>query len=215
MRALLIVPPGDRAAYAEALASGADAVVADAAAAATARAAGPALYVRLPPLDDPSALEALKAAAALRPQGVALATTGGADVQRLGARLAVEEAALGLEEEALRVLAFATESPEAIFGLASYRGASRRLAGLVWSVAPLEAALGATSRRGGPFRLARDMTLLAAKAAGVLAIDAPFADADDPEGLRAEALAAQADGFDGKAAVSAGQAEAIMAVFGG
>jgi citrate lyase subunit beta/citryl-CoA lyase len=206
MRALLIVPP-DRAAFAEALTSGADMVVADA---AIARPGCAALYVRLPPLDDPLFFETLKAAAALRPQGVAMAANGGAEVQRLGARLAVEEAALGLEEGALRVLAFATESPEAIFGLASYRGASARLAGLVWSVSPLDAAMGATRACGGPFRLARDMTLLAAKAAGVLAFDA--ASAGDEAGLREEAAAARADGFDGKVAVDAGQVAAIRAV---
>ena len=203
MRALLIVPPG-RAAFAEELTSGADALVADA---ADASVGGPTLYLRLPPLDDPRFFEALKAAAALRPHGVALATTCGADVQRLGARLAVEEAALGLEEGALRVLAFATESPQAIFGLASYRGASARLAGLVWSASPLDAALGASRTRGGPFRLARDMTLLAAKAAGVLAFDAAFT--GDERDLREEAQAARADGFDGKVALSVGQARVI------
>ncbi len=135
-------------------------------------------------------------------------------MQRLGARLAVEEATLGLPEGSLGILVFATESPEAIFGLSSYRGASQRLAGLVWTVAPLDAALGATPGRRGPFRLARDMTLLAAKAAGALAIDAAFADAGDLEGLRAEAQAARADGFDGKAAVSAGQVAVINEVFG-
>ena len=171
--------------------------------------------MRLPPLDDAGALDALKSALAIRPHGVALATSSGADVQRLGARLAVEEARLGLPDGAIRVLAFATESPEAIFGLPSYRGASGRLEGLVWSVAPLDAALGARSARcsKGPFRLARDLTLLAARAAGVYAIDAAFPLVDDHEGLRAEALAAEADGFDGKAAVSAGQVEAINEVF--
>jgi citrate lyase subunit beta/citryl-CoA lyase len=210
LRALLIVPPGGPA-FAEALACGADAVVADA---TTGRSEGPALYARLPPLDDPGFFDALRAAAALRPAGFALAATGGADVQRFGARLAVEEAALGLEEGAFRVLAFATESPEAIFGLQSYRGASPRLSGLVWSVSPLARALGAAPGRGGPFRLARDMTLLAAKAAGVWAIDAAFADAGDLPGLREEALAARADGFDGKVAVSAGQVGVIREIFG-
>jgi citrate lyase subunit beta/citryl-CoA lyase len=212
VRALLIVPPGDRAAYAEALTSGADAVVADVAA-ASAGGHGPALYVRLPPLDDPSALGALKAATALRPRGVALATTSGADVQRIGARLAVEEAALGLPEGTFGVLAFATESPQAIFELASYRGASARLVALVWSTSPLDAALGADGRRGAPFKLARDMTLLAAKAAGVLAIDAAFAGAD-LEALCDEARAARADGFDGKVALSGGQVVEIGRVFG-
>ena len=71
-------------------------------------AAGPALYLRLPPLDAPDALAALAAAAAARPHGFALAgAAGGADVQRLGARLAVEEARLGLPDGAFRILAFA------------------------------------------------------------------------------------------------------------
>ncbi len=215
MRSLLIVPPGDLAAFAVALASGADALVA-AAAPPPPAGAGPALYLRLPPLDDEAALDALRAAAAQRPRGVALASSSGADVQRLGARLAVEEARLGLPEGAIRVLAFATESPEAVLGLPSYRGASSRLEGLVWSVAPLDSALGARSvRRGdGPFRLARDLTLIAARAAGVWAIDAVYPDAGDVEGVRAEALAARADGFDGKAAVSAAQVAAINKVFG-
>ncbi len=210
MRSVLLVPPGDPAVSSEA-----DALVVDAAAPVTG--AWPALYMRLPPLDAPGALEALKAAAALRPRGVALPLAmGGADIQRLGARLAVEEARLGLADGSIRVLAFATESPQAIFGLASYRGASERLEGLLWSVAPLDAALGAQpERRGaGPFRLARDLTLIAARAAGVLAIDALYPWVDDLEGLRAEALAARADGFDGKAALSAGQAAVINEVFG-
>jgi citrate lyase subunit beta/citryl-CoA lyase len=204
MRSLLIVPPRDASAYAEALKSDADALVADAAVATGA--GGPAHFLRAGLHGD------LKAAAALRPRGLALASASGADVQRLGARLAVEEATLGLAEGTFRVLVFATESAEAVLGLASYRGASARLAGLVWTASPLDAALGA-ERRGGPFRLARDMTLLSARAAGVLAIDAPYPDVDDLGGLRAEALAARADGFDGKAALSAAQAAVINEVF--
>jgi citrate lyase subunit beta / citryl-CoA lyase len=211
VRSLLIVPSD----YAAALASGADAWIADAGSPALGDA--PALYLRLPPLDHPDALAAVKAAAAWRPRGVVLPLcAGAADVQRLGARLAVEEARLGLADGAIRVLALATESPQAIFGLPSYRGASHRLEGLIWSVAPLDAALGARSprRAAGPFRLARDLTLLAARAAGVLALDAPYDLVDDLDGLRAEAVAARADGFDGKAALSAAQVHVINEVFG-
>jgi len=48
----------------------------------------------------------------------------------------------------------------------------------------------------------------------VLAIDAAFVDAGDLDGLREEALAARADGFDAKAAVRAGQVEVIGRAFG-
>ena len=57
----------------------------------------------------------------------------------------------------------------------------------------------------GPYRLARDLTLLAATAARVPAIDAAFPDARDLEGLRAEALAARRDGFAGKMAIDPAQ----------
>ena len=216
MRSLLIVGDGSAAGSA----SGADALILDAAAAAAlpVAAGGPAIFVRLPPLDAPDALGALEAAARLKPRGVALPlAAGGGDVQRLGARLAVQEAVLGLADGSIGVLAFATESPEAIFGLSSYRGASARLAGLIWSAAPLDAALRAAPRRrdaaDGPLRLARNLALYAARAAGVLALDAPFPEVADLQGLRAEAIAARDDGFDGKAALDPAQAAVINAIF--
>ncbi len=65
----------------------------------------------------------------------------------------------------------------------------------------------------GPYRLARDLTLLAATSARVAAIDAPFADLRDAEGLRAEALAARRDGFAGKMAIDPAQVAVINEVF--
>ena len=50
---------------------------------------------------------------------------------------------------------------------------------------------------------------------GTLALDAPYPDACDLDGLRAEALAARADGFDGKAAIDPDQVAVINEVFGG
>ncbi len=212
MRSLLIVPTGDAAAIADGFASGADAVVIEAADAALApKSAAPAIYVRLSSLDDPQAWSDLETALAKGAHGVALARAcGGADVQRLGARLAVQEAALGMPDGAIRILAFATETPQALFGLASYRGASERLDGLLWSVTPLG---GGAAHAAGPLRLARDLTLFAARAAGVLALDAAFADVDDLQGLRAEAVAARDDGFDGKAAHSVQQVAVLNEVF--
>ena len=103
--------------------------------------------------------------------------------------------------------------------MASYRGSSARLIGLAWDADSLCADIGAERRRGGlggadgPYRLARDLTLLAATAAGVAAIDAAFADLRDPNGLRAEAQAARRDGFVGKMAIDPLQARIINDVF--
>ena len=122
----------------------------------------------------------------------------------------------GLDAGATGIIAI-VDTAEALLGLAGFRGA--RLIGLAWDAASLCADIGAERYRGGlvgsvgPYHLARDLTLLAATAAGVAAIDAAFVDARDEEGLRAEALAARRAGFAGKMAIDPVQAPIINDVF--
>jgi len=117
------------------------------------------------------------------------------------------------------VLALATETARGVLNLMRADWAHPRLAGLTWGAEDLAADLGAGSNRdatgayAGPFRLARDLTLLAARAAGVAAVDAVFTDLTDPEGLAAEARAAAALGFDGKLAIHPAQVAVIHAAF--
>ena len=174
---------------------------------------GPAIFVRLAALDEASAQADVAAAAAMGAHGVVLTRASGAGTCSGSARgWRCRRRCCGLPEGSLRILVFATETPEAIFGLSSYRGASPRLAGLLWTASPLTRRC-ATARGGSPLRLARDLTLFAARAAGVPALDAPFPDVGDLDGLRAEAEAARADGFDGKAAIDPAQVAVINAVF--
>jgi citrate lyase subunit beta/citryl-CoA lyase len=216
MRAALIVPPGGSLAAASA--SGADALIFELG--GETPPPGLRLYPRIAPLDDPRSQTDLAAAVALRPAGIALPLArGAADVQRLGARLAVLEAEAGLPDGSIRILAFATETPEALFQLASYRGASARLEALIYTFDPLAAALGLAPERlrrapaPGALRWAREMTLVAARAAGVLALDAPSLDPGDSSRLRAEATAARDDGFDGKLARTAAEVAAIRTAY--
>jgi citrate lyase subunit beta/citryl-CoA lyase len=117
-----------------------------------------------------------------------------------------------------RIIAVADQA-QSLFGMGSYRGSSPRVMGIAWSAEALRADIGAEADRNsngdyfGPYRLARDLTLLAATSAGVPAIDAAFPDADDLEGLRAEAFAARRDGFAGKLAVDAAQAAIVNDIF--
>ncbi len=143
---------------------------------------------------------------------------GAASVQQLSAKLAVREARFSLADGATRIIAVA-DTAQSLFSMGSYRGSSKRLAGIAWSAEALRADIGAETDRDrlgdsyGPYRLARDLTLLAATAARVPAIDAAFPDARDPEGLRAEALAARRDGFAGKMAIDPAQVGAINDIF--
>jgi citrate lyase subunit beta / citryl-CoA lyase len=96
---------------------------------------------------------------------------------------------------------------------------SARLIGLAWDAEALRTDIGAetcrdeSGARAGPWRLARDLTLLAATAAGVAAIDAVSAAIRDPENLRAEALAARRDGFAAKLAANPEQVAIVNEVF--
>ncbi len=143
---------------------------------------------------------------------------GRASVQQLSAKLAVREAEFALPDGSTRIIALA-DAARSLFGMGSYRGSSVRLIGLAWSAEELRNDIGAETDRdaygayAGPYRLARDLTLIAAAAAGVAAIDTSLADLHDEQGLRAEALAARRDGFAGKIAIDPAQAAVINGAF--
>ncbi len=79
--------------------------------------------------------------------------------------------------------------------------------------------LGAETNRGAggdytfPYLLARSLTLFAAAAAGVLAIDAVHGNFRDLAGLRHECEDAARDGFAGKMAIHPAQIEVINEIF--
>ena len=236
MRSLLMAP-ADEQKLAEALESGADAIVVDLAQAAPGeragarvaaaqflkaarrRGGGPVLIVRANALDSGETDSDLDAAMAGAPDAILLPRSlGAASVQQLSAKLAVREAQLGLADGATRIIAVA-DTAQSLFHMGSYRGSSARLAGVAWSAEALRADIGAETDRDrlggalGPYRLARELTLLAATSARVAAIDAAFPDIRDMDGLRAEALAARRDGFAGKIALDPAQVGIIKDVF--
>jgi citrate lyase subunit beta/citryl-CoA lyase len=59
----------------------------------------------------------------------------------------------------------------------------------------------------------RSVVAIAARAAGVHALDTPYTKFTDPEGLRAEALLAKSIGYKGKLAIHPAQVEIIESVF--
>ena len=178
------------------------------------------LYVRVNDLSTGLTDDDLRAVMAARPDGIMLPKcNSGSDVQHLSTKLRVLEAENGLPDGSVRIVPLITET--AIGGLsgASYRGASPRLAALTWGAEDLSAAIGARSTRddGGRytdvFRFARSVTILAASAAGVPAIDTVFVNFRDTEGMRRECLEAERDGFTGKMAIHPDQVAVINEAF--
>jgi citrate lyase subunit beta/citryl-CoA lyase len=233
----LIIAPADEKRLAAALASGADGLIVDlalaspeqrAAARATAaqfvaqtrmRGARPALIVGVGALDSGETDADLDALVASAPDAVLLPrSAGAASVQQLSAKLAVREADCALRDGATRIISVA-DSAQGVLAMASYRNASARLAGLAWSAASLREDIGAEADRDasgaylGSLRLARELTLLAAAAAGVAAIDAAFGYPSDANGLRAEAIAARRDGFSAKLATDPAEPKIINEAF--
>jgi citrate lyase subunit beta/citryl-CoA lyase len=235
MRSLLFVPADSERKLARGLESGADALILDledsvaAANQPTARklarefleAHGPdriRRYVRINPLQSGLALDDLAATVAGRPDGILLPKCTPDDVRTADHYLSAFEAAAGAAAGAIRIIAIATETPQAVFALGGYAGISPRLEAITWGAEDLSACIGGSNKTldgdyDGPYQLARSLCLLAASAAQVVAIDTIYTDFRDPAGLRAEALAARRSGFAAKMAIHPGQLAIINEAF--
>ena len=175
------------------------------------------LWVRVNPLDSGMILEDLVAVVAAGPDGLMLPKCEGpADIRKLSHYLDALEAQAGIDVGSTRILPVATETAAAPFTLGDYRTANLdRLLGLTWGAEDLAAAVGASTNlddSGGwalTFRVARSLTLLGAKAAGVQAIDTLYVDFRDEDGLRAASRASRAEGFTGRLAIHPAQVAAI------
>jgi citrate lyase subunit beta/citryl-CoA lyase len=177
-----------------------------------------ARYVRINPLGSALALDDLAATVAGRPHGILLPKCVPEDVRALDHYLSAFEAAAGHPVGETRIVAIATETARAVFELGSYAGSSPRLEAITWGAEDLSADIGGNNRTfdgayDGPYQLARSLCLLAAAAAGVAALDTIYTDFRDPNGLKAEAVAARRSGFAGKMAIHPAQLETINAVF--
>jgi citrate lyase subunit beta / citryl-CoA lyase len=239
MRSLLFLPADSEKKLAKGFDSGADALIldledsvaaerkADARQTALAylkdhapRAARPRLIVRVNALDTGLTDADLDVIVAGKPDAILLPKAeGGPSVIHLDAKLTAREALHGLTDGAIEILALATETASALFLCGTFAGASKRLTALTWGAEDLSAELGAETNRDAdgrftsPYMLARNLSLAAAAAARVQAIDTVYADFRNMDGLREESLEARRDGFTAKMAIHPAQVAVINDVF--
>jgi citrate lyase subunit beta/citryl-CoA lyase len=178
------------------------------------------IYVRVNDLSTGQTDDDLAALVSARPDGIMLPkSNSGQDVQQLSAKLRVHEAENGLADGAIKILPIITETPAGVLVAATYAGTSARLAGLTWGAEDLSAVIGARTARDergrytDVFRFARTMTILAASAAEVAAIDTVFPNFRDMAAFTAECAEAERDGFTGKMAIHPDQVPVINAAF--
>ena len=178
-----------------------------------------AIWVRINPLGTADASADLDLVTG-EPAGLMVPKADGPDTLRaLDHELAAREMANGLPQGGIKLLPVATETPHAVLNLMAYRDPPPRLAAMTWGAEDLSAALGAAANRepdGGftfPYKVVRALTLIAAKAAGVPAIETLQADFRDADGLGRMARTAQRDGFSGMLAIHPDQVAVINAAF--
>ena len=172
------------------------------------------ILIRINPLSSGQSQADLQALAGLKLDGIVLPKAEGrSSIEALDVLLHP----LGLGN--LAILPIATETPAAIFELGTYRAVGDRLLGLTWGAEDLPAAIGATISREPdgrftpPYETARALTLFAAHAAGVAALETVYPDFKDLGGLSAFAARAAGDGFDGMMAIHPTQIEVINRAF--
>jgi len=126
--------------------------------------------------------------------------------------LAGAEAAAG-RTTPLRLLAL-IETAAGLSAAAAIARASERLDGLVLGYADLAASLGRPAAGASQdWRHAQESVLVAARAAGVQAIDGPHLGTRDDDAFRAGAMHARTLGFDGKWAIHPAQLDTLRETF--
>jgi citrate lyase subunit beta/citryl-CoA lyase len=170
--------------------------------------------VRLNPLDSPWGRDELAAVVPARPDALLLPKVGSpGDVQRADAEVSRLEAAAGLAPGGIR-FHLLIETAAGVLAVAAVAAASPRTVALLFGAGDLARE---TRARLGPSRLselhALSLILLAARAAGLDALDSPCFDLDDPAALEAHARFAAELGYDGKAVIHPAQIEVVHRLF--
>ncbi|MEM6639074.1 MAG: CoA ester lyase [Pseudomonadota bacterium] len=185
-----------------------------------ARAAPCTVYVRINPWGDDVSAADVDSVMRAAPSGLVQPKAESAqDVIALHSALLALEKEHGMTPGSTSILPIVTETARAVFNIGSYSVGVPRLTGLTWGAEDLGAAIGASDRRDAhgewlaPFEMARSLTLMAAHAAGVEAIDTLHADFRDHDGLVAHATRARRLGFTGKLAIHPAQVDPIHRAF--
>lgn len=237
LRSLLFVPADSEKKLAKAKSSPADALILDLEDSVTAAnrpaarklaaayvksesGKGPALFVRVNPVETADCAADLEAIVSAAPAGLVVPKPDSPGVLiELDRMIAVHEARHGLPRGGIKVLPVASETPAAVLNLMHYVNPPPRLVALTWGAEDLAAGLGAAANRDASgeflftYKVVRSLALIAARAAGVQAIETLHADFRDAEGLKRAARAAQREGFTGMLAIHPAQVEVINAAF--
>jgi citrate lyase subunit beta/citryl-CoA lyase len=170
--------------------------------------------VRVNALDTPWVADDVRAMVAAGIEVVRLPKTEtAADIQKLEGLVAAAEAACGRPEGSVLLMA-AIESPLGVINAFHIASASRRMVAIALSAEDYVTSMKTSrSRDGVELTEARGRIVVAAKAAGIMAIDTVFTDVADEEGFAREVALVKQMGFDGKSVINPNQIPVVHAIY--
>lgn len=177
--------------------------------------AGKEVFVRINSLTTEFGLEDARAVAAAGAPGILLPKAERVDdVTTLAAILQSRNWAGAQTAHETKQLLLLIETPRGVFAARELAEASEQVVGLLFGSADLSREVGCTLTADEPeVFYARSHTLLAARAAGVAAYDAPHFGIADLDGLRRRCQAARQLGYDGKTAIHPSHLAIVNEVF--
>ena len=170
--------------------------------------------VRVNGLDTPWVEADVRAMVAAGIEVVRLPKTESAeDMRTLEGMVAAAERDCGREAGSVRLMA-AIESPLGVINAYAIAGASPRMVAIALSAEDFVTSMKTTrSREGVELAEARGRIVVAAKAAGIMAIDTVFTDVNDDEGFAREVALIKQMGFDGKSVINPNQIPPVHAAY--
>lgn len=172
------------------------------------------LVVRINSLDSKLGIEDLEAIVRAQPDVIRLPKTETAeDVAECEAHIERIEKEAGIPVGKTGMMA-AIESAKGVLNAEKIACASKRLIGIALGAEDFVTDLKTNrSPEGTELLVARSLILMAARSAGIAAIDTVYSDVNNEEGLRAETRLIKQLGFDGKSVINPKQIEPIHEIF--
>lgn len=172
------------------------------------------LVVRINSLDSKLGIEDLEAIVRAQPDVIRLPKTETAeDVAECEAQIERIEKEAGIPVGKTGMMA-AIESAKGVLNAEKIACASNRLIGIALGAEDFVTDLKTNrSPEGTELLVARSLILMAARSAGIAAIDTVYSDVNNEEGLRAETRLIKQLGFDGKSVINPKQIEPIHEIF--
>lgn len=170
--------------------------------------------VRINHIQTPYGLEDLKVVLPAKPDLIRLPKAESArDIEEVDAIITEAEQTYGFAAGSIKMMA-AIETAKGLMNAYQIATASPRMVALAIGGEDFIADLRTTrSKEGRELFVARSQLLLAARAAGVMAIDSVFTDVNDEEGFVAETKLIKELGFDGKSVINPRQIRLVHQIF--